>query len=165
VNVNGTFGVDGLTLAGSYTLGAAAPSCFPASSSGTFSGSQIRDVTGNWVGIIQACSWDSAKRVCTNTGAAVQLSATLAQDDASATVTGTYNVTGLPTLSTFSNGSIGTQGQQLLSGNVLQLMWTDKNGTMFTMDARLGQMGQIASMSGVVIDAARNYYYFRMLQQ
>src|SRR5690242_8166788 len=44
-NVNGTFAADGVTLAGGYTLAGAPPSCFPAS--GAFSGSQIRDVTGN----------------------------------------------------------------------------------------------------------------------
>jgi hypothetical protein len=160
MHVNAAIATDGLTLtSGTYTLAGAPPSCFPGSASGNFSGYQVPDVTGSWTGIIQPCDWNSQRRVCTNRGFGAEIDATLTQDDAAATVSGTYKVLGFPT---FSSGTVNVLAGEIFSGQTLQARWTDNNGASFAMDGRLGQD---ASLKGVVIDAGANYYNFQMLHQ
>jgi len=160
MNVNAQVSPDGFSLSsGTYTLDAAPPACFTAAATGSFSGYQIPEVTGNWIGTIQPCSWNAQTHVCSKTGFVAEISATLTQDDVAATVSGTYKITGSPT---FSTGNLTMLGSDILSGQTLQSTLRDANGAIFVMD---GQLGRGGSVTGVVVDAAANYYYFQMLQQ
>jgi len=116
-------------------------------------------VTGSWTGAIQPCSWNPQTRACSKRRFIAAISATLSQDDAAATVSGSYKVSDSPT---FSTGKVTMLGGDILSGPTRQTTLRDANGAIFLLDRQLGRGG---SVTGVVVDAAANYYYFQMLQQ
>jgi hypothetical protein len=118
----------GTSFSGTYS---GMPACAAVAASGTITGDEVPPVDGNWTGTIQACAHDGQTGACPVSGATSAISFTLAQNDATGNVTGTYQVANLPGM---SNGVVAVvPPSDLLSGLNLQATMTDLNGAKFIL--------------------------------
>jgi hypothetical protein len=127
LQINVILAADGKSFSGTY---AGMPSCSGIAAGGTLTGTQVPSMTGSWTGTLQPCTYSQQTGVCTLTGTAGSITASLTQNDLAATVSGSYQVSNV---SGFSSGTITVVPPfDLLSGQSLQLTMTDANGTKFT---------------------------------
>jgi hypothetical protein len=130
-----TLNPQGTHFDGSYS-GLAAGNCAGIGASGTFIGDEVPSVSGSWTGTLTPCSYDQQTGVCTNNGTPAQTAFTLAQDDQTGSVTGTYQVAGL---APFSTGSIAVVPPfDIFSGTTWQFTMTDADGSKFVVNGQLG---------------------------
>jgi hypothetical protein len=153
---------DGLSItSGTYTS-ATTDSCFPNAVTGTFDGHQVPSVSGNWTGTIQPCTWNSQTGTCALFGTSSTMSAILNQDDATASVSGSYSVTNLAGVS--HGTAIVPNPNSFLSGPNMEMFWLDANGNSFTVaggpDVGSPGLAQDGSFVGVVAGVTNSNYYW-----
>jgi hypothetical protein len=119
-----TLAADGKSFTGTYSN---MPSCTGLLLSGTFTGAEVPSASGSWTGTIQGCSYDQTTGVCTLFGATSPFTAALTQDDATGSVTGSYQVSGAVG---FSSGTVHVrQGIDVLSGLFWEFEINDASGS------------------------------------
>ena|SRR5579864_8818068 len=117
-----TLNAAGTHATGTYTLSG---TCWAVSSSGTFTADEVPSVAGSWSGTINCIS------SCPAGATAGTITASLTQNDQTGIVAGTYAVAGLPNI---SNGAVSTrQGTDILSGQFIQVAFTDNNGNLYVL--------------------------------
>jgi hypothetical protein len=127
----GTLNDAGTAVTGTYAI-TNLNGCGGIGAAGTFTGTEVPSVSGNWTGTIAPCNRNPTTGACPVNGASSAVSFTLTQNDAIGAVTGTYQVANL---AGFSNGTVAIsastpQGQitGLLSGQNIQFAMQDGNG-------------------------------------
>jgi hypothetical protein len=123
ISFNTTLNDAGTEAVGTYvvTPGAAGP-CLGIALTGTLTADEVPSASGTWTGTVN-CTANCPTGPTTGTA-----SFTLSQDDATATITGSYTITGLPGI---SSGVIVTDPTDFLSGPNVQEKLQDNNGTLF----------------------------------
>lgn len=159
VNFVGTLTPDGLSVAGTYTTTSGQTSgCFPVPSSGALAGEQVPSVTGSWTGTIQPCQWNQQTGTCplTSGTSPTVFAMTVTQNDATATVSGTYNAVG------FGSGNISTGQFDLLSGNEWQFTLTDNSSAVYTVAGAPFNNSGIngRNFTGAVMSSDGNHFWW-----
>jgi hypothetical protein len=114
----------GTEAVGTYTLTpGAAGNCLGIALTGTLTADEVPSVSGNWTGTV-ACVQNCPTG--TTSGA---IAMTMAQDDATGSVTGSYMISGIPGIS--SGTIVPNSPSDLLSGPNLEAKLQDNNGTTF----------------------------------
>jgi hypothetical protein len=121
IHFTSTLNDQGSHSEGTYTLSG---NCWGVSASGTFIADEVPSVSGSWTGTINCVS------NCPVGATSGTITATLTQNDTTGSVTGTYAISGLPTI---SNGTV-TSGQfDVLSGFNWQATFNDNSGNIYTL--------------------------------
>jgi hypothetical protein len=134
-----TLAQDGKSFTGTYSN---MPSCTGLLLSGTFIGAEVPTTTGSWTGTLTPCTVDQQAGTCTaiQGAAAGTFAASLTQNDSTGNVTGTYQVTGLPGLTT---GTVSVNPpSDILSGLVWQFSMSDNSGTKGVANGNLNENGR-----------------------
>jgi hypothetical protein len=130
IHFTSTLNAAGTHAAGTYTLSG---TCWGVSSTGTFAADEVPSVAGTWTGTV-ACISNCPAGATTGT-----ISASLTQNDQTGVVAGSYTIAGLPNI---GNGAVTTrQGTDIMSGQLLQVAFTDSNGNFYVLAGGPGGFG------------------------
>lgn len=153
IHFTSTLNPQGSHADGTYTLTPGpAGNCLGVALTGTFTADEVPSMSGNWTGTV---SCRSNCPLATPVGTAGSMTATLAQNDATGAVTGSYVINGL--LPLLSAGTISTTSADLLSGASWQDTVSDNTGSSFfiaggplSSNGTTG-VGQDRSFNGILI--------------
>jgi hypothetical protein len=140
----------GTHASGSYTITPPqSGNCLGVALTGSLVADEVPSMSGNWTGTLTCTS------NCPTGGTTGTVHMTLAQDDATGAVTGTYTVTGLPGIST---GNFGVPDiNDFISGASMQEKMVDQNGRTFAIaggpvSLNSPGLGQDGSFAGIIAE-------------
>lgn len=107
---------------GTYTVTpGAAGNCLGVALTGTFTGDEVPSLSGSWSGTINCV------QNCPVGSTPGSVTMALTQNDTNGTVTGSYSISGIPTMST---GNLVSDINNLISGASIQQKLLDNNGSV-----------------------------------